>query len=183
MAVFSLVPGALLFPGAELLGKAAAGACGARCRAGSDPASATFHQPVPLARCALDLHLVEIEAIGPQGLGDAIALCPVATPADDDLAGSTGRTAHRCVDRRLEAGRRRWSLGGQQQRQQDQRMLCPVLAQSAMKPWIPFSVSGWLNSARMTEAGAVMTSAPIFADSSTWIGWRTLATRISVPKS
>ena len=63
------------------------------------------------------------------------------------------------------------------------QMLCPLLAQSARKPSMPLSVSGCLNSARITDGGAVITSAPILALSRTWIGWRTLATRISVRKS
>ena len=36
---------------------------------------------------------------------------------------------------------------------------------------------------QMILGGAVITSAPILAASRTWTGWRTLATRISVPKS
>ena len=60
---------------------------------------------------------------------------------------------------------------------------CPVLAQSAMKPSMPLSVRMCLNSPLMTEGGAVITSAPIFAASSTWMPWRTEATRISVSKA
>ena len=64
-----------------------------------------------------------------------------------------------------------------------QPIRCPVACQSLRKPAIPASVSGWLNNWRMILGGAVMTSAPNLAASTTWIGWRTLATRISVAKS
>ncbi len=64
-----------------------------------------------------------------------------------------------------------------------QPIFCPVLAQSAMKAAMPLSVSGCLTSWRITLGGAVITSAPILAASSTWIGLRTLATRISVSKA
>ena len=39
---------------------------------------------------------------------------------------------------------------------------------------MPESVSECLNNCQMTEGGAVITSAPIFAASSTWTGLRTL---------
>ena len=48
---------------------------------------------------------------------------------------------------------------------------------------MPLSVSGCLNSCLMIAGGAVITSAPILAASRTWIGVRTLATRICVGKS
>ena len=64
-----------------------------------------------------------------------------------------------------------------------QPIFCPVFSQSARKPSMPRSVSGCLNSWRMTAGGAVITSAPIIADWRTWIGWRMLATRIWVSKS
>lgn len=46
----------------------------------------------------------------------------------------------------------------------------------------PLSVSGWCTSCLNTLNGMVLTSAPAMAASSTWIGWRMLATRISVSK-
>ncbi len=48
---------------------------------------------------------------------------------------------------------------------------------------MPESVSECLNSCQITDGGAVITSAPILALSRMCIGLRTLATRISVPKS
>jgi hypothetical protein len=64
-----------------------------------------------------------------------------------------------------------------------QPIACPVLPQSSRKALMPLSVSGCLKSWRITEGGAVITSAPIFAASSTWMGLRTLATRIWVVKA
>ena len=61
-----------------------------------------------------------------------------------------------------------------------QTIFWPVLAQSARKPSMPLSVSTCLNRPLMTAGGAVITSAPILALSSTWMPWRTEATRISV---
>jgi hypothetical protein len=68
-------------------------------------------------------------------------------------------------------------------RRSPQPIVWPVFAQSAMNDSMPLSVSGCLTSCLITAGGAVITSAPILAACSTWIGWRTLATRISVPKS
>lgn len=161
--------GALLLPGAEFLGHTTAGTGCAGRRAGADADPAPFHQPVPLARDAVHPLLVEIEAIRAQRFRDAVSLGRAAAPADDDFPTASGGTARRILDRASQwTGRR--EVGRQQQRERDQRMLCPVLAQSAMKPWMPFSVSGWLNRARITAGGAVITSAPIFAASSMWIG-------------
>jgi hypothetical protein len=57
---------------------------------------------------------------------------------------------------------------------------CPVASQSFRKAAKPASVSGCLNSWWMILGGAVMTSAPIFAASTTCIGLRTDATKIWV---
>ena len=64
-----------------------------------------------------------------------------------------------------------------------QPICCPVFSQSARKALMPLSVSGCLNSWRITAGGAVITSAPSLAASRTWIGWRMLAARIWVAKS
>ena len=48
---------------------------------------------------------------------------------------------------------------------------------------MPLSVSGCLNICQITDGGAVITSAPSFAESRIWIGLRTLATSICVAKS
>ncbi len=63
-----------------------------------------------------------------------------------------------------------------------ERIDCPVFAQSALNCARPLSVSTWLNNDLMTAGGAVITSAPILAHSSTWMGWRSEAARISVSK-
>src|SRR6202008_1663342 len=55
------------------------------------------------------------------------------------------------------------------------QIFCPVASQSLRKAAMPLSVSGCLNSWRITAAGAVMTSAPSLADSRMWMGLRTLA--------
>jgi hypothetical protein len=61
-----------------------------------------------------------------------------------------------------------------------QRIFCPVFAQSAMNCSSPLSVRTWLASALMTAGGAVMTSAPISAQSLTWLAVRMEAARIWV---
>src|SRR5437764_12762860 len=64
-----------------------------------------------------------------------------------------------------------------------QAIFWPVDSQSLRNDAMPASVIGCLNNCQMTFAGAVITSAPIFAASTTCTGWRTLATRICVGKS
>jgi len=135
------MPCLLLFQGPEFLNHATGRPGRAGRRAGTDAALAAFHQPMPFAGDSFDFHLVEIEPIGTQRLGDAIAVGGITPPADDDLAIARRRATDGFLDCPPERGRGS-RFGRQQQRQGDQRMLCPVFAQSAMKPWMPFSVSG-----------------------------------------
>jgi hypothetical protein len=65
----------------------------------------------------------------------------------------------------------------------DYRIFCPVLAQSAMNCSSPLSVSTWFASPLITAGGAVITSAPIRAQSLTWLAVRMEAARIWVLKS
>lgn len=63
------------------------------------------------------------------------------------------------------------------------RIFWPVFAQSALNWSRPLSVSTWLARALMTFGGAVTTSAPIRAQSLTWLAVRMDAARIWVLKS
>ena len=54
----------------------------------------------------------------------------------------------------------------------------PAFLASARKVSRPLSVSGWLTRLRITEGGAVITSAPANAESFTWFGLRMEAAQI-----